>query len=121
MRGSPPKLILCVLLVLQFCAPLCRAHTPAEEMAEDARNFLVALTPDQRAKAVYEMKDNERLNWDFVPHTRNGLTFKEMTPAQRQLAHVLLCSGLSQRGYAKALTIMSLDQILSDLENKNPR
>ena len=37
------------------------------------------------------------------------------------MAHALLASGLSQRGYAKAVTIMSLDQILYDLENQSPR
>jgi hypothetical protein len=121
MPGSPSLKAVFLLLALPFLPLPCRAHSPAEEMAEGARNFLAALTPEQRAKAVYEFKDDERLNWDFVPHARNGLTFKEMTPPQRQLAHVLLCSGLSQRGYAKAVTIMTLDQILYDLENKSPR
>src|SRR5436190_13306125 len=115
MPGSPHQKILSILL-LQLCLLPCHGHTPAQEMAEDARNFLAALAPEQRAKAVYAMKDDERLNWDFVPHARAGLTFKEMTSAQRQLAHALLSSGLSQRGYAKAITIMSLDQILKDLE-----
>src|SRR5262245_37365577 len=96
-------------LLLALAAPAARAHTPAEEMAAAANNLLVSLTPEQRAKAVYEMKHDERLNWDFVPRARAGLPFKEMTPAQRQLGHALLSSGLSQRGYAQAVTIMSLD------------
>lgn len=95
------------------------AHSPAEEMSEAAENLLAALSPEQRAKAVYQMTNDERLNWDFVPHDRNGITFKEMTSAQQLLAHALLSSGLSQRGYAKATTIMSLDQILKDLEKGN--
>jgi hypothetical protein len=90
-------------------------------MAEAANNFLAALSSDQRAKAVYQMTNDERLNWDYVPHVRNGIPFKEMTPAQRLLGHALLASGLSQRGYAKATTIMSLDQVLYDLENQSPR
>jgi hypothetical protein len=109
----------CLLLIFLINALFLEtvyAHTPAEEMAEAAQNFLAALSPEQHAKAVYQMTNDERLNWDFVPHDRNGLTFKEMTPAQRLLAHALLSSGLSQRGYAKAVTIMSLDQILKDLE-----
>jgi hypothetical protein len=106
-----------VLAAYLLFASTAQAHSPAEEMSEAADNFLRALTPEQRVKAVYEIKNDERLNWDFVPHGRNGLTFKEMTPVQRLLAHALLSSGLSQRGYAKAVTIMSLDQILKDLEN----
>jgi hypothetical protein len=106
-----------VLAVYLLFAGTAQAHSPAEEMSEAADNFLTSLTPEQRAKAVYEMKNDERLNWDFVPHERNGLTLKEMTSAQRLLAHALLSTGLSQRGYAKAVTIMSLDQILKDMEN----
>lgn len=105
--------LLCFLLVPPT---LARAHSPAEEMAEAARNFLAALTPDQRTKATFAWKDDERLNWHFIPRARKGIAFKEMTPAQRPLAHALLSAGLSHRGYAKATTIMSLEQILLELE-----
>jgi hypothetical protein len=61
------------------------------------------------------------VNFNFVPMPRKGLPVVEMTSAQRQLAYVLLNSALSHRGYFKALTIMSLDQILYDMENQAPR
>jgi hypothetical protein len=89
-------------------------------MAEAATHFLAALTPDQKAKAVYEFKDDQRLDWHFIPKPRKGLPFSEMTSPQRLLAQALLSSGLSQRGYIKATTIMSLEQILYDLEDKAP-
>lgn len=92
------------------------AHTPAEEMAEAAENFLATLTPAQKEKATFELKSDERLNWHFIPRVRKGLPFKELTPEQRPLAQALLGTGLSQRGYMKANTIMSLEQILRDLE-----
>src|SRR5438094_777576 len=102
---SPRSLLLSLML---FACPAF-AHTPAEEMAGAANNFLAALTPDQRAKAVYELKDEERFDWHFIPKPRKGLPVKEMSPAQRNLAHALLSTGLSQQGYAKAATIMSLE------------
>ena len=108
-------LVLATLLALLATAT-ARAHSPAEEMVEAANNLLAALTPEQKAKALFEFKDDERLNWHFIPRERKGLPLKEMTPAQQHLAHALLSSGLSQRGYAKATTIMSLEQILHDLE-----
>jgi hypothetical protein len=92
------------------------AHTAAEEMAEAALNYLAALSPDQKAKGTFALQDEERFNWHFVPRDRKGLSFKELTPAQRNLAHALLASGLSQRGYAKAATIISLEEILKELE-----
>jgi hypothetical protein len=85
-------------------------------MAEAANNFLNALTPEQQAKATYAFEDNERFDWHFIPKPRKGLPLKEMTPGQHKLAQALLVSGMSQRGYAKAVTIMSLDDILKEME-----
>lgn len=91
--------------------------TPGGEMASAATNLLNALSADQKAQATYGFTDEERFDWHFIPKARKGLPFKAMTPAQQKLAHALLSTGLSQRGYLKAVTIMSLEQILHDLEN----
>jgi hypothetical protein len=93
-----------------------RAGALGEEIAQAANNFLAALTPEQKSKAVFEWKDDERFNWHFIPRDRKGLSLKGMTTAQRHLAYGLLNSALSQRGFLKATTIMSLEEILRDLE-----
>lgn len=94
-------------------------------MSDAAKAFLSSLTPEQRSKATFEMKDEERFFWHFVPdnnlvqskgRSRKGLTLREMTPTQKHLAHALLSAGLSQRGYIKASSIMSLEDILRILE-----
>jgi hypothetical protein len=88
-------------------------------MASAARNFLAALTPEQRAKTTFKFEDEQRFVWHFIPDSmfpRKGLPFKEMDPTQQKLAHAFLSSGLSQRGYMKAATIMSLETILKELE-----
>src|SRR5690242_9577309 len=111
MRCPRSALFFGILSLQQFtCSVL--AHSPAEEIADGAKNFLAALTPEQKAKAVFEFKDGERFDWHFIPKARKGLALKDMTPPQRLLAHALLSSGLSQRGYMTATTIMSLEQIL---------
>ncbi len=97
------------------------AGSPAEEMAEAANDFLTSLKTDQYTKASFDLKSDERTNWHFIPKTRVGLPFKEMTKEQRNFAHALLDSGLSQRGYVKATEIMSLELVLFDLENKSPK
>src|SRR5208337_4761760 len=86
-------------------------------MAETARAFLDSLTDQQRAQAVYAFDHDQRFDWHFIPKPRKGLPFKEMTPWQKHLAHALLSAGLSQRGYIKAVEIMSLDEVLRVLEN----
>ncbi|MFV1994789.1 MAG: DUF3500 domain-containing protein, partial [Verrucomicrobiales bacterium] len=59
--------------------------------------------------------------WHYIPRERRGLPLKEMAPGPRLLAHALLDTGLSNRGYRKALTIMTLEQILWELENHAPK
>jgi hypothetical protein len=107
---------LMLALACQTFVPTVRAHPPAEEMADAATHFLAALSPEQKTKATFDLKDDERLNWHFIPKARKGLPLKEMTPPQRHLAQGLLSTALSQRGYMKASTIMSLEQILADIE-----
>lgn len=81
-----------------------------------ANTFLASLTPEQQQKAKFTFTEDERLNWHFIPKERKGLPLREMTPTQRHLAHALLSTSLSQRGYQKAVTIMSLEDILRILE-----
>jgi hypothetical protein len=86
------------------------------EMAHAATNLWNDLTPEQQKTAGFEFSDEERMNWHFIPRERRGLTWKQMTQPQRELAHALLASGLSQRGYANAMTIMSLEEVLAAME-----
>jgi hypothetical protein len=85
-------------------------------MSEAAKAFLDSLAEGPRAKALHSFDDQERMNWFYTPVARKGLALKEMTSTQRTLAFALLSAGLSQRGYIKALTIISLEEILHVLE-----
>ena len=98
---------------------LTSAYTrvPSSSVMETAaKNFLNSLTPEQRAKATYKFEDDQRFDWHFIPKPRKGLPLREMTSYQNKLAHALLSAGLSQRGYIKAVTIMSLEDVLRILE-----
>jgi len=86
-------------------------------MTQAAQHFLASLTPEQRAKATFAFQEDERLNWHYIPKERKGIPLLEMTMAQKALAHALLSAGLSQQGYIKAVTIMSLDDVLRVMEN----
>ncbi len=92
-----------------------RIHS-ASVMTDAAKAFLGSLTPQQRAQATFQFQDDERFDWHYIPKPRKGLALRDMTPEQKQLAHALLAAGLSQQGYIKAVSIMSLDQVL-----KTPR
>ncbi len=111
-----PRLLPLALAFTLALQPL-RAHDANDEMAAAAKNFLVTLTPEQRAQARFEFPDAERKNWHFIPRARKGLAIKDMTQEQRLLAHALLATAMSHRGYAKAVSIMSLEALLAVLEN----
>jgi hypothetical protein len=97
-------------------------------MANAAQAFLNSLWPDQKAQVTYKFEDDQRMEWHFVPlplggnaastkpNGRKGLSFGQMAPFQRELATALLAAGLSQQGFIKAQSIMSLDQVLLLME-----
>jgi hypothetical protein len=93
----------------------------ASSMANAANKFLGALTPEQRQQASFALESEELTRWHYVPATqfpRNGLPIRAMNESQRALAQELLKTGLSQRGYTQATTIMTdLELILKALEN----
>jgi hypothetical protein len=89
----------------------------ASLMTECANRLLAALDSNQRSKASFPFDSDERMNWHFVPKERQGLSLREMTPDQKHLASALLAAGLSQTGYIKAVTIMSLEDVLKLMEN----
>jgi len=89
----------------------------ASLMTECANRFLAALDANQRGKATFSFDTDERMNWHFIPKERKGLPLREMTPYQKHLASALLAAGLSQTGYIKAVTIMSLEDVLKIIES----
>jgi uncharacterized protein DUF3500 len=108
-------------LLLALCAGalLVAAYertTQQGVMTNAAKAYLAALSPELRARTIFPFGTDERQNWHFVPLERKGVALREMTSAQKHLAEALLSAGLSEQGIIKAHTIMSLDQILKDME-----
>lgn len=97
------------------------AHDAGKNMADAATKFLAALNAEQKGKATFDWKDEQRFDWHYIPKDRKGLPLKEMKADQQRLAHALLLSGLSDYGYGKATNIISLELILQDMEGPNRR
>jgi hypothetical protein len=85
-------------------------------MARAASSFLSALDSGQRRAAVFAFAQDERMNWHYVPRSRSGVTFKEMSATGRAAAHELIKVSLSEVGYAKAVDVMKLEEVLRQLE-----
>ena len=94
-------------------------------MTQAANHFLDSLTPEEKAVAMIPFDSDERERWFYTPVPRKGLQLREMSAYQQRLATALLASGLSQQGFIKAETIMSLEDVLrliekDDGERRNP-
>ncbi len=115
-----PRLCLAAIALLSALGPLTAADRSASAMATAATKFLASLTPEQQGKAALPFEGDERFKWHFVPapptFERRGLLLKDMNEAQRKLAHDMLKSGLSQRGYLTASSIIDLETVLGALE-----
>ena len=96
----------------------------AAAMSSAAQKWLDALTAEQRGRATFAFDSEERQRWHFIPNEsfpRKGVTFKEMSEPQRTLAHSLIKTGLSARGYLTATSIMELEKVLQALEGPQRR
>jgi hypothetical protein len=121
-RFCSPRLLLPFALATLLVSAIVASERSAREMADTANRFLASLTAAERAQAAIPFDSDERMRWNYIPtemFPRKGLVLKDMTEPQRKLAHDLLKTGLSQRGYMTATAIMELENVLGALENAN--
>src|SRR5438105_6765637 len=92
----------------------------ANRMRSAADALLTNLNRDQLAKAVFPFEDEtERRDWDFIPKYRpKGLPLREMTDRQQVLAQQLVATSLSLPAYAQAVSIMSFENVLRELNKE---
>ena len=128
MKSFPKSIFAAITLAAAFAPLTAQAHNCAvTDMAKAANLFVTSLDDKQKKEAVFDWKDDKRQGWHFVPDKfidgqkmRYGACIKTMNPRQRILAHALLNTAMSHKGYLQASTIMTLEQLLHDMENKNP-
>jgi len=85
-----------------------------------AEALLAGLTNVQRAKTTFAADDVEWRKWmNQSFYVRQGVSFLEMTPAQRDLAFALLRASLSAKGLKQTRDIMRLNETLGELNDDN--
>jgi hypothetical protein len=95
----------------------------ASKMQLAAKRFLDSLSPELKQQAFFQFEDPHRIRWYFTPQqdknrkfTRKGVRLEAMTAEQKAAALALLKTGLSERGYEQATTILTLEGLLAELE-----
>ena len=83
---------------------------------EAAVKFLAALTDEQRKSTTFPIDDDEWRKWNNVHrYARQGVSFKEMSDAQRALGFALMQAGLSAKGFQKSRDVMRLNGYVAEL------
>jgi hypothetical protein len=85
-----------------------------------ADTFLSSVSAAQKAKTVFPVDDVEWRKW-MNPHfyVRQGVSFQEMSEAQRSAAFALIGAGLSAKGLKLTRDIMRLNHTLAELSNND--
>lgn len=84
--------------------------------------FLGALTDEQRDRTTFAVDDDEWRLWSNTSgYVRQGVSFAEMSDAQREAAFGMMRAGLSAPGFEKARNIMRLNHHLAELLNNFER
>jgi len=98
--------------------PRQNTGTDLSDMAKAANLFLLSLSEKQKTKIQFGFNEEERYNWNYVPRSRKGLTLNEMTDQQVKAAFALLRTALSDTGFNKTNSIIQLENVLRDVENR---
>lgn len=112
------NLIVVLAIVLSGALPLYAKDFQPSLIATTAQQFLDLLDPAQRSKASLDLTHDERENFRYTPRERAGLSFKEMTEAQREAAKLMLKATMSEKGQLKTTQIMGLESILAEIEKR---
>lgn len=91
--------------------------------ADKAIDFINSLSSEQRKTALFSLDDGGRYHWTYHPPSMEGskgLAMKNLDENQKAKLNILLQSYLSTKGYTKAKAIMSLEEILKQLQPQNP-
>jgi Protein of unknown function (DUF3500) len=99
--------------------PIRSSGVSTAPIREAATKFLATLTPEQRAKTVFAADDVEWRMWNNVHrYARQGVSFKEMSEAQRASGFELLKAALSAKGLEQSRNIMRLNETIAELTKR---
>ena len=100
--------------------PIRSTGVSTEPVRKAAVSFLAALTKEQRQKTMFAVDDPEWRKWmNQHFYVRQGVSFLEMSGAQRDSAFQLLHAAPSAKGLKLTRDIMHLNETLGELNNND--
>lgn len=106
-----------VILILAVVLSAFRA-----DKTDMASKFLNSLNKEQRSKVQMGFMSDSKYIWHYLPaatFSRPGISLAELNKNQKELLFQLLQTSLSETGYAKTKQIISLEDVLSEIEGNH--
>lgn len=107
-------LIACVLV---WSGMACGAS--GSDPAAAARALHDATAGEHRTALAHPLEHPQRTQWHYLPGDRTGLALRDMTPTQREHAHALLDSVLSDRGMEAIHGLYAMERALYERARRN--
>jgi hypothetical protein len=96
--------------------PITSTRVSTAPVRNAAEKFLGSLSSEQRGRTMFPIDDPEWRKWmNQHFYVRQGVSFKEMTEAQRETAFGLMRASLSAKGMDLTRNIMRLNETLAEL------
>ncbi|MCE2902588.1 MAG: DUF3500 domain-containing protein [Gemmatimonas sp.] len=98
--------------------PIRATGVSTKPIVDAATRFLSSLTLTQVLRTQFAVDDPEWRRWSNVDnglYVRQGVSLREMTPAQHRAAMGIMQASLSARGLATSAAIMKTDQTLREI------
>jgi Protein of unknown function (DUF3500) len=87
-----------------------------DNVAAAGRAFLDGLDDEQARDALLPFDEEQRRSWAYWPTERRGIPLWRLDRGQTKAAHRLVATLLAVPAYARAVTIMALDEVLDRME-----
>jgi len=88
----------------------------SQSLVEQSKAFLSSLSPELLERTHHTLDDPERESFSYIPQVRTGPALYDFTPAQRQQIFDILKLSLSEAGFRKTQGIITLEQILYNMQ-----
>ena len=108
------RMVLAAATFLPFGGASAQTIEAGQRMAEAATRFVAGLDDGQRKQVLITFESDNRLDWHYIPRSRQGLTLAAMRPPQAEAARALFASVLNERGLQALENVRIVEGVLRE-------
>src|SRR5690349_20425513 len=105
-----------LLLALGIAPEAIGQNSDTASKMRASAQALIGVDERRRGKLILAFTDPLRSVWHYPPRSRPGLSFADLDVKQRESAHALLKTALSEVGHRKVVNIIELELVLREME-----